>query len=53
VEKGYQSVEVYANIHLKLNGRRFRPYIDPRRDLAQVTWHPLKSADWIMPLDEK
>jgi hypothetical protein len=47
-EKGYRP-EVYAHSFAALNGRKRAPFIDPKRNLAEipnVIWPP---ADWIMP----
>jgi hypothetical protein len=53
LKKGYKDVEVYAHIRVRLNGRLYRTYVDQTRDLAKVTWHPLKSPDWLMPFDHR
>ncbi|MEM1323630.1 MAG: HTTM domain-containing protein [Bacteroidota bacterium] len=51
--QGYKDVEVYANIKVKLNGRKYWPYIDPTVDLAQVEWSFLEEAEWILPEGEE
>ncbi|MBO9700170.1 MAG: HTTM domain-containing protein [Sporocytophaga sp.] len=49
-EKGEKSVQIFADSHLSLNGRDLEVFIDPKADLAQVTWHHFKHSDWIIPL---
>lgn len=46
--RGLGPVEVYADAPVSLNGRRARPLIDPRIDLAQVA-DSIGAAPWIMP----
>ena len=48
-EKKGQQVEIYADIKVKLNYRKYGVYIDPEVDLASVEWQFFKSADWIVP----
>lgn len=48
----YDSVEVYAHVKVKLNGRKYHAYIDPDRDLAQVEWTWIGAKDWIRPEGE-
>lgn len=50
-EKGETSIEIYADIKARLNGRRSQVYIDPTVDLAKVEWHFFKTEKWIMPVD--
>jgi len=49
-EKGEKSVQIFADSHLCLNGRAQEVFIDPKIDLAQVTWHHFKHSHWIIPL---
>lgn len=50
-EEGYEDVEVYANISLKLNANDYQQFIDPDVDLMKQKWHAFKSEDWIMPFE--
>ena len=47
------SIGVYANFKVKLNGRNFQQYTDPNVNLATEQWSWTEPWDWIMPLDEK
>ena len=47
-EKG-QDVSVYVSTNVSLNGKKFKPLIDPSVDLANVPWEPFKHSDWILP----
>lgn len=49
-EKGVKSVQIFADSHLSLNGRDLEVFIDPKADLAQVTWNHFRHSDWIIPL---
>ena len=51
-ERGYEDIEVYADIRVKLNGRKRHPYIDPERDLAKEEWSYFWVSDWILPEGE-
>lgn len=48
-----EEVEVYAQIKVKLNGRKYQRYIDPGRDLAREEWSFWKTSDWIVPFDDE
>ena len=48
IEKGVD-VEIYADIKVKLNGRNYQTYINPKTDLAKVVWAYWKESDWIVP----
>jgi vitamin K-dependent gamma-carboxylase len=49
-EKGEKSVQIFAESYLSLNGRNLEVFLDPKVDLAQVTWYHFKHSDWIIPL---
>ncbi|MCR6639423.1 MAG: HTTM domain-containing protein [Sporocytophaga sp.] len=49
-EKGEKSVQIFADSHLSLNGRDLEVFIDPKVNLAQVTWSHFKHSDWITPI---
>ena len=51
--EGMKDVKVFAHIKTKLNGRKYQPYIDSERDLAQEKWLFFEESDWIVPLKEK
>lgn len=45
---GKGAVEVYADIKVRLNGGKYRQYIDPDVDLAKVEWSFFRKSDWIL-----
>ena len=49
--KGYPNVEVYAEINVSLNGRRFQPLVDPKVDLAKQR-RTMTTWPWIVSLHE-
>jgi hypothetical protein len=42
-------ISVFVNSRLSVNGRPFKPFIDPDQDLAAIKWQALKHSDWILP----
>ncbi len=52
-----KDVAVYANIRVRLNGRKHQTYIDPETDLAQTEWQWFSHKDWVLheavPLPEE
>lgn len=48
-ERGFEGVEVYARTGVSLNGRGFRPMVDPTVDLAAVSWRYFSHNPWILP----
>ncbi|MDO5706566.1 MAG: HTTM domain-containing protein [Paracoccus sp. (in: a-proteobacteria)] len=48
---GHADVAVYADVQKSLNGRPYQQYIDPAVDLTEVRPHPLRSNDWVRPLE--
>lgn len=44
-------VQVYTLSKVSLNGRPFRPLVDPETDLARAAWRPLAHDPWITPSD--
>jgi len=51
-QRGYDQVEVYAEVRVPLNGREPQLLVDPTVDLAAQP-RTLKPAEWIMPLKER
>ncbi|WP_276169039.1 HTTM domain-containing protein [Zobellia alginiliquefaciens] len=50
--KGEQ-IEVYAvNSRVSINGKPYRPFIDPKVDLAHVKWNYFWHNEWIYPSPE-
>ena len=43
------NVEVYVNSKISVNGKPFKPLINPEIDLASVKWNAFKHSDWILP----
>ncbi len=52
-EVGHPDIEIYANIQVRLNNRKYQQYIDEKVDLAKVEWEMFGHSEWIVPLDEK
>lgn len=50
-KSGHGPVAVRADIRKSLNGRPFQQFIDPDADLTTVANHPLRAADWVLPLE--
>lgn len=48
-EEGHTDVEVRALTSVSLNGREWRPMVDPEVDLAAARWPWFGHADWILP----
>jgi hypothetical protein len=44
-----KTVKVYVRAYVSVNGKRFKPLIDPKVDLANEEWHHFKHHDWILP----
>lgn len=42
-------VEVYVSSYVGINGRRYKPLINPEIDLANTPWKPLKHSQWLQP----
>jgi len=42
-------ISVFVNSRLSINGKPFKPFIDPEVDLAAIEWQALKHSDWILP----
>ncbi len=52
-EKGYEGVEVYANVRSKFNGRDYAPLINPKVNLAQIaSYKTMKHNEWILIRDD-
>lgn len=47
-EKG-QNIQVFAENKVKVNQRPYQQFIDPKVDLASVTWKHFAHNDWILP----
>ncbi|MEM7379845.1 MAG: HTTM domain-containing protein [Bacteroidota bacterium] len=44
-----EEVSVYALVRVRINDHRYRTFIDPKTDLANVPWRHLKHHNWILP----
>lgn len=44
-----KKVKVYVRAYVSVNGKRSKPLIDPKVDLANEEWHHFKHHDWILP----
>ena len=47
-QKG-QDVAIYAIGKVSVNGKKFKPFINPEVDLAKVPWQPFTHHEWILP----
>ena len=45
-------IAVYVNCKIRVNGKPFKPLIDPNVDLASVKWNTFRHNDWILPLNQ-
>jgi hypothetical protein len=45
---GYTNLGIYARSHVSLNGRPYRPLIDPEANLAEVQWSHIAHNPWIL-----
>ncbi len=45
-------VTVNVQASISVSGGPYNPYLDPKVDLANVTWHHFKHHDWILPSPE-
>ena len=43
---------VRADVQVSLNGRPYRPMIDPDADLAQIEYRLFRTPDWVPPLEK-
>jgi len=42
-------ISVFVNSRLSVNGKPFKQFIDPDKDLAAIEWQALRHSDWILP----
>lgn len=50
-KKGHEEVEIYVDVKVALNGRKYQRYIDPAVDLTEIEWSWFEPASWIMPME--
>lgn len=43
-----KTVKVYVRAYVRVNGKRSKPLIDPKVDLAKEEWHHFKHHNWIL-----
>lgn len=43
-----REVAVHANFHIRLNGRKWQRFIDPKIDLATTKWQWFSRKDWVL-----
>jgi len=49
-KKEGKTIEVYAlNSKISVNGKKYEPFVNPKVDLASVSWNPFKHSDWLLP----
>lgn len=44
-----REVSVFVDCKVRVNGNSFKPFIDPKVDLASVKWNAFKHSSWILP----
>ena len=47
-----KDVAIYANCRVRVNDRKYRLLIDPKIDLASVTWNYWGHSDWVLDSDD-
>jgi len=50
--QGHENLEVYVESFVALNGRRSRPFIDPKRNLLEIR-EGFGHKDWVLPWKEE
>jgi hypothetical protein len=48
-EKKGQTIEVYVNANVSVNGKNSKALIDPKVDMASVKWNVFSHNEWILP----
>jgi hypothetical protein len=51
-QKGYENIQVFADSHVALNGRRNQRFIDPNKNLLEFN-RGFKNKSWILPLNDE
>lgn len=51
-EKGWQNPRIFADVHVALNGRGSRLFIDPTVNLAECEYS-LKPRHWVLPFNDR
>jgi len=53
-KKEGKTIEVYAlNSRISVNGKKYEPFVNPKVDLATLTWNPFKHSEWLLPSPQK
>lgn len=47
-----QDISVFVDCRTSLNGKPYKPLINPETDLAAVEWSAFKHSPWILPLKQ-
>lgn len=50
-DKG-EEISVFVDSKVSVNGKPYRPFIDPKADLAHESWNYLWHNEWILPAPE-
>lgn len=48
----HKDVEIYADTQVSVNAHPYKRFIDPKIDLADVSWDYFKHSDWILLYDD-
>lgn len=51
-KKGHSNYSLYAHSMVSLNGRKTQPLYNSTVDLTEITWHPFRHSEWLVPLAE-
>tara|TARA_B100001093_G_C26457790_1_gene855089 strand:+ start:93 stop:431 length:339 start_codon:yes stop_codon:yes gene_type:complete len=51
-QKGYENIQVFADSHVALNGRRNQRFIDPNKNLLKFN-RGFKNKSWILPFNDE
>ncbi|MFT5891629.1 MAG: vitamin K-dependent gamma-carboxylase [Dokdonia sp.] len=47
-----QDISVFVNCRVQINGRKYRRLIDPKVDIAAVSWDPWSHTTWILDSED-
>ncbi len=51
-QKGIKNIQVFADSHVALNGRRNQRFIDPKKNLLECE-RGFKNKSWILPFNDE
>lgn len=48
-----EDIAIYVRSRVSLNGKPYSTFIDPKTDLAKVSWNHLAHHEWILPSEKR